>query len=911
MPSFPTKDDPLRESLSRFASGLEQFYDSLHQFHLHSSNALYFKTRATIFTLAVRCLLLQTILDFITSKYGERICASFNQLFFPTVLLVRYLHPDPWDRLFMNAVHALGCETRVDIVGRPGPHYFVQLRQFINRNFKAYVIIGTMHYLVNRRGVFAWPGIILSLLAAQQYLRYKGVQHPTIKLLVATTFIGPRWPVWFIQISIQQQLFLYELLQPYLARVQFKPWEENAWWAEHEMELRGFAFGVWLVCSIPVVGVATIPLMFPAVAFLLTRSCGLMENSGNGVSGDIIEKRTPGVKAIALGKSKAVSGNWDEMKAETLVQNLSLQSYKPTQHVKITESVTNQTAGYHSIDSGIGGAVSEEQIWADKKSSIMKKQGLRRDHQRQENQKQWERQQHAILRYKAEQQANVPSPPSHPSPATTSAPATSAAVNGSTAQESSTSESVEATRPEDLTQYNFSDRKPVETAPSAPPEPSFVPPLLSSDVQGWSNYSPEHDVYRVETAPDGTSVALPISSASGKTALGNPQQQHQSYLEAERLIWEERNMRIQQKRLRAEANRLHGETNRRAGRENRRMGEKNRLAQAKRALDGIGAADLEVRRAMDAASAALSMGQKIGNEDEEVDEVEEEDEDTVSEGTESVESFGSAGSDNDDGNGDNSGTNNGAQSRYTDIDYEEFAYYDRNGRHAEQIPMRSRDDRNFRQRRQNPRRVSEPSTSLSGQEGRTTGYEHFYGDEKHTSHRSMSQTVESIHRPLPFIPAMHSTPSIRMHDSPSPFAPPFLPMGDRQQNRMNRSHELVVTRAAWERGGLSAIVAQNIEDIDERISKELSHIALKMGKPRYHDVAPPASASSVTSNAVTSSPDNSTRETEPESIKAGLVFNPGDIFLQPVGLYVERKAVTTDKSKMGLTLVVGNYRKDF
>ncbi|KAG0010895.1 hypothetical protein BGZ80_001106, partial [Entomortierella chlamydospora] len=420
----------------------------------------------------------------------------------------------------MAAVHALDCGTRVDIVGRPGPDYFAQLRQFLRRNFKAYVLIGSVHYLVNRRGIFAWPSIILGLLATQQYLRYKGVQHSLFKLVFVTIFIGPRWAVWLVQVSIQQQLFLHELLQPYLARVQFKVWEEKAWWAEHELELQGFAFGVWIVCSIPVIGVAAIPVMFPAVAFLLSRSCGLMENSGNGVSGDIIEKRTPGIKAVALNKSKAVAGNWNSTRVETFVQNLTLKTNKPVQHLEVT-------AVYHDVDDGVEGAVSGDQALAEKELSIAKKTELYLARQRQEKQREQNR---AIYEYMAERQANAPLPRVAPIASTTFngtttqalgvalasaptlTPSTPVAINETAAQESpASSEYVEATRLNDLTSYNFSDRKTLETAPSAPPEPSFIPPLISDDIQGWTNYLSENDVYRVESATDDS---LPISSAN-------------------------------------------------------------------------------------------------------------------------------------------------------------------------------------------------------------------------------------------------------------------------------------------------------------------------------------------------------------------------------------------------------------
>ncbi|CAO3571626.1 unnamed protein product [Mortierella alpina] len=98
----PWKDDPFREYFSRFASGLEQFYDSLVQFHLdHSTgsntNSHYSRAvQCSILHLAIQSFVLQTTLDFVASVIPQN-CTSFNQLFYPTVLLVRYLYPDPWD----------------------------------------------------------------------------------------------------------------------------------------------------------------------------------------------------------------------------------------------------------------------------------------------------------------------------------------------------------------------------------------------------------------------------------------------------------------------------------------------------------------------------------------------------------------------------------------------------------------------------------------------------------------------------------------------------------------------------------------------------------------------------------------------------------------------------------------------
>ena len=367
------KEDLYRDYISRFISGLEQFYDSLLQFHTPPSQNHVYNTRANkcaILFLALRCFALQTILNLIMSRFPQNICTTFNQLFFPTVLLFRYVHPKPWDDMFMNTIRALGADTRVDIAAKPEPRHFVQLQQYLYRTVQAYFMIGTIHTLVNLKGIWAWPGGAVAILVTQQYLQYRGVEYTMIKTLFAMAFIGPRWAVWLVQISVQQQLFLYELLQPYLARVQFKPWEERAWWNHNSLELRGFALGAWALCSIPVVGVIAVPVMFPAVAFLLTRSCGLMENSGRGLSGDVIEARTPGVKAVAQGKSPAVSGDWDKESVQTFVRGTHRKPFKPTVHEP--NSITDQV---------IVGMVTEELVQADAVTSHARRLDLYQEYQ--------------------------------------------------------------------------------------------------------------------------------------------------------------------------------------------------------------------------------------------------------------------------------------------------------------------------------------------------------------------------------------------------------------------------------------------------------------------------------------------------------------------------------------------------
>ncbi|KAF9568858.1 hypothetical protein EC968_002830 [Mortierella alpina] len=496
----PWKDDPFREYFSRFASGLEQFYDSLVQFHLdhstggntssHYSRAV----RCSILHLAIQSFVLQTALNFVASIIPQN-CTSFNQLFYPTVLLVRYLYPDPWDELFMSTVRALGCETRSDMVARPGPKYFVQLRQYLRRTVKAYFTIGAIHWLVNREGTLTRPlGSLAALVVVQQYLRYKGLRHTEWKLLAGVALIGPQWTVWLVQVAAQQQMFLYELLQPYLVRTQFKQWEERAWWDEHEIELRGFALGVWMLCSVPYIGVIMIPLMFASVPFLLSRSCGLMENSVHGLSGDLLERRTPGLKLVAFGKSPAVRGDWDAVSVETHVKgaNTALQGFKPSRHAKTDK---DHAETHYVYEQGIGSTVDEEQIRADQSLARIKKRDLLREHQMQLQ----VQRQRLKLRHR-EQQREIHTQRQQQSFASSSTAAGASAKSGQAIPGSLDTKAgdqmptpfivedpLNAYRLEDLVQYDFSDRKSADTVPSAPP------------MDYWARAHSDMDVFRVET----------------------------------------------------------------------------------------------------------------------------------------------------------------------------------------------------------------------------------------------------------------------------------------------------------------------------------------------------------------------------------------------------------------------------
>ncbi|KAG0086658.1 hypothetical protein BGZ92_007972, partial [Podila epicladia] len=526
-----TDNDSFRKWMSGFGSGLEHLWDALQ--HEYDS-----KTRKSALALSFRCLALHTVLSAITYIVPNNLCITFNQPFHPTVLFFRYLNPDPWDHLFMSTVRSLDCSERSDIVAKPGPKYFIQLKQYARRTLKAYIAIGTIHHLVHRTGVFSLPSIGLGLIAVHQFLRHRGVNRAFLKLCVAVAVVGPRWPVWAVQVFALQQLFMYELLQPYLTRVQFKGWEERAWLAQYQIELQGFAFGAWLLCSVPWIGVAAIPFMFPAVAFLLTRSCGLMESSGRGVSGDVIEKRSPGVKAVALGSSKSVEGDWEAAKVKTHLRNTKVEVHSPSKHNKDDE-------GHYLCDRGMQTELTEEQIATDRARSKTRKRELYRA----------EALTHALPPEESStpsraSETNVPSisgwspsiphphthphahPPDEPSvpsrPSETDVPfipdwnsymphipfgrpdllfsanslSSSSSLRsiptGTSASNEQATTRSEREEQENLTKYNFSDRKTDETAPSAPPSG------ILDDSRNWADSGRGDNAFRVEpaTTPD-------------------------------------------------------------------------------------------------------------------------------------------------------------------------------------------------------------------------------------------------------------------------------------------------------------------------------------------------------------------------------------------------------------------------
>ncbi|KAF9198122.1 hypothetical protein BGZ49_001169 [Haplosporangium sp. Z 27] len=433
---MPKAADPLRECISNFWSGLKGFKKALR--HRHNS-----KIRKSTWKLGLSCLLIHVVASLLAFILPRSLKSTSSQLFYPVILLYRYIWPGPWDQLFIDTIRSLGYSERADIVAKPSPDYLLQLKGYCRRTFKAYLGVFVIQYLVNRSGIFKWPSNGLALLAIDHVLRYNGIKRTFWKLIILSFFIAPRWPVWIIQTLVLQQLLVYELLQPYFARVNFKRWEEHAWFTQYEYQLRGFAFGAWLPCCVPWIGAGVIPFLFPAMAVFLTRSCGELENSVHGPQGDVIERQSPGVKLVAYGKSKATGGTWENTTVKTFIRHPNLKVTKPKEHFTENEEM-------YTLDTGLERAVTEEQLQTDREGLQQRRTEI-----------------YDRIRQNWQLQSLFGHPQSYRGPA----------VSLSDRIQPRTS----ALQQQDWTNYDFSDRKPLKSTPSAPPAPSDDATFNSDD----------------------------------------------------------------------------------------------------------------------------------------------------------------------------------------------------------------------------------------------------------------------------------------------------------------------------------------------------------------------------------------------------------------------------------------------
>lgn len=604
--------DPIRDWLSSFITGLELLLESIRSLSTSTTDS---STKQTLLKLSLRCLILQTTLSLISSATSTFLPARLSgggfpahtQLFFPYILFYRYLFPKRWDQLFTSTVRSLNCTNRTDIVAKPSPRYFVQLKGFMRRMIKAHVELKFLNWLVHGRttSVFYYPSAALALLASYSYLKSKQDVFFWKLAFVLAFLLGAgnsraAGPIWLVQTIYLQDWFLYELLQPYLARVQFKPWEEKAWLDRYQTELYGFALGAWLICNIPWIGVAAIPALFPAIAFLLTRSCGSMENTSQGRSagrtgtgtgagsGDLIERRASGVKQVAQGTHPSVRGDWDSVKVLTMVQSdpdyalQAIRDFKPRNH----DLNWKNSSVHYSVDKGLDSALTQTQIDEDRIRSQSAREALYREAEREAHRQfrggfrgaggfggpsfqgrgfgrgPWDMRMDPRFAMHAPTAGPSFSPSAPASGSTTTesilTPTASPKHNKDNKAATGNSNSLEG---EDLTRYNFSDRKTLDSAPSAPREVDLLPSEAGARAGGRNlmHFDPTSTHHtRTHSAPTS-------DNAQSARDHGNwIRDQEKLFRDQERMIRDQEHMlRDQENLTRSRENRIRAQENQR------------------------------------------------------------------------------------------------------------------------------------------------------------------------------------------------------------------------------------------------------------------------------------------------------------------------------------------------------------
>lgn len=608
--------DPIRDWLSSLITGLELLFESIRSLLTSTTHS---STKQIVLKLSLRCLILQTTLSILSSiastLHNGGGFMSHTQLFFPYILFYRYLFPKRWDQLFTSTVRSLNCTNRSDIVAKPSPRYFVQLKGFLRRMAKAHVELKLLNWLVHGRtaSVFYYPSAVLALLASYSYLKSKQVVFfwkPAFVLafLLGAGNIHAAGPIWLVQTIYLQDWLLYELLQPYLARVQFKPWEEKAWLDRYQTELYGFVLGAWLICNIPWIGVAAIPALFPAMAFLLTRSCGSMENTSQGRSagrtgaglgtgtGDLIERRAPGVKQVAQGTHPSVRGDWDSIKVLTMVQSdpdyalQAIRDFQPRNH----DLNWKNSSLHYSVDKGFDSALTHTQIEEDRIRSQSAREALYREA---------EREAHRQFRGGFRGVGGFGGPSfqgrggfgrgpwdmrmdprfamhSHTAgPSSSSSLSSFAPASGSTTTTESiftpTSSSIHSKdnkaatgnynslEGEDLTRYNFSDRKTLDSAPSAPREEDLLPSEPGARASGQNSMYLDPTITTTHHTRTHSSPNPDHYQLAGDRDIC-VQDQEKMFRDQERMIRDQEHMlRDQENLIRSRENRIRAQENQR------------------------------------------------------------------------------------------------------------------------------------------------------------------------------------------------------------------------------------------------------------------------------------------------------------------------------------------------------------
>ncbi|KAG0068963.1 hypothetical protein BGZ90_000379 [Linnemannia elongata] len=421
---------------------------------------------------------------------------------------------------------------------------------------KAHVELKLLNWLV----VFFWkPAFVLAFLLGAGNIHAAG-------------------PIWLVQTIYLQDWLLYELLQPYLARVQFKPWEEKAWLDRYQTELYGFVLGAWLICNIPWIGVAAIPALFPAMVFLLTRSCGSMENTSQGRSagrtgaglgtgtGDLIERRAPGVKQVAQGTHPSVRGDWDSIKVLTMVQSdpdyalQAIRDFQPRNH----DLNWKNSSLHYSVDKGFDSALTHTQIEEDRIRSQSAREALYREAER-EAHRQFRGGFRGVGGFGGPSSSSSLSSfaPASGSTTTTESNFTPTSSSMHSKDNKAATSNYNSLEGEDLTRYNFSDRKTLDSAPSAPREEDLLPLEPGARASGQNSMHLDPTIAtthhtRTHSSPNPDHYQL----ASDRDIW--VQDQEKMFRDQERMIRDQEHMlRDQENLIRSRENRIRAQENQR------------------------------------------------------------------------------------------------------------------------------------------------------------------------------------------------------------------------------------------------------------------------------------------------------------------------------------------------------------
>ncbi|TPX56071.1 hypothetical protein PhCBS80983_g04799 [Powellomyces hirtus] len=211
--------------------------------------------------------------------------------------LVRYIWPDPLDKLFFEALRGLTLTlalppTHARFVihfartlehqDQPPPctlarlptlplgrkSWTLRLLSYIQRYLKRLLLLGIV-YLISLTpvlGAFIWP------LATYAYLG-GAIGYTTAAYTCAFAIVSPPW--WaFVKGPLLRAIWSFrslerELCEPYLCRSVMTQSQRRAWFAKNEALIAGFTFPFWYLISLPWIG----PLVFGLAQGAASRLC--------------------------------------------------------------------------------------------------------------------------------------------------------------------------------------------------------------------------------------------------------------------------------------------------------------------------------------------------------------------------------------------------------------------------------------------------------------------------------------------------------------------------------------------------------------------------------------------------------------------------------------------------------------